>query len=53
MEARGCSSVAEHRLPKPAIRVRFPPPAPLYADMMTIIQAPAAIAVSAGGINII
>ena len=25
---RVCSSVVEHRLPKPAIRVRFPPPAP-------------------------
>ena len=26
----GCSSMAEHRLPKPATRVRFPSPAPFF-----------------------
>ena len=32
--ARGCSSMAEHQLPKLTVRVRFPSPAPL--DLLTL-----------------
>src|SRR5579863_4039814 len=37
-DARGCSSMAEHQLPKLTVRVRFPSPAPLYSSSSLIFE---------------
>jgi hypothetical protein len=38
--ARGCSSMAEHQLPKLIARVRFPSPAPFHRSLFDFFEQP-------------